>query len=311
MNKNEIMLSMSRSFNKVGFTLKKYSPEILIVTGVVGTVASAVMACKATLKVNEIAEEKKNNVEKINKAVELGVTEAGKDYSVEDSKNDLRTVNIQTCYKYAKLYAPAVFMGTLSLTAILASNGILRKRNVALGAAYAAIDKSFKEYRGRVVDRFGKEMDQELRYNIKAKEIEETVTKEDGTEETVKQTVGVVDPTTISDYAIIYDDGCTGWTKSPEANKMFLKAQERYANERLKMKGHLFLNEVYDMLGAPRTKAGQVVGWIYDEKHPTGDNFVDFGIFNTHREATRNFVNGYERTVLLDFNVDGNILKSM
>ena len=62
------------------------------------------------------------------------------------------------------------------------------------------------------------------------------------------------------------------------------------------------------MLGIPRTQAGQIVGWIYDEKHPIGDNKVDFGIYNTYNEANRNFVNGYERTILLDFNVDGNIL---
>ena len=89
---------------------------------------------------------------------------------------------------------------------------------------------------------------------------------------------------------------------------MFLKDQQRYANDILKSKGHLFLNEVYDMLSIPRTKAGQVVGWIYDEKHPVGDNFVDFGIYDIYNERARDFVNGYERTILLDFNVDGNIL---
>lgn len=249
MNKSELITKATRSFYKAGFQFKKHSPEILIAAGIVGTVVSTVMACKATLKVNKVLDESKNNVEKINTALELGITEAGESYNEEDSKIELRTVKIQTGVKLVKLYAPAVALGTLSLLSIVKSHNILSNRYVASVAAYTAIDKTFKDYRGRVVERFGKELDNELRYNIKSKEIEQTVVKEDGTEETKKEVVDVIDPTTISDYAIIYDDGCTGWTKDPEANKLFLKAQERYANERLKKKGYLFLNEVYEMLG--------------------------------------------------------------
>ena len=309
MNKSEITNTLSRSFHKIGFKFKKHSPEILVVAGVVGTVASAVMACKATLKVNEITDETKENIEKIHTAVETGVTEAGKDYTEEDSKKDLTIVYAQTGVKLAKLYAPAVIIGTLSITAILAGHNITRKRNMAIAAAYTAIDKSFKDYRARVVERFGKDLDRELRYNIKAKEIEETIVNEDGSETTVVKTVQVAENPLPSEYAKFFDDGCTGWTKDPELNLMFLKSQERYANERLKARGSLTLNEVYDLLGIPRTKAGMVVGWVYDEKNPIGDNYVDFGIYSVHNEASRNFVNGYERTILLDFNVDGNILE--
>ena len=191
---------------------------------------------------------------------------------------------------------------------MLTSNNILRKRNVALAAAYTAIDKSFKNYRNNVVERFGEEIDHELRYNIKAKEFEETVVDENGNETTVKNEVEVVDPNSISDFARFFDDGCNGWTKDPNTNLAYLKNQQRYANDVLKTKGHLFLNEVYDMLGIPRCPAGQVVGWIYDDNNPVGDNFVDFGIYDASKESNRNFVNGYERTILLDFNVDGNIM---
>ena len=106
-------------------------------------------------------------------------------------------------------------------------------------------------------------------------------------------------------YARFFDESCPAWNKDSECNKTFLKLQQDFANELLKMKGHLFLNEVYDMLGMPRSKAGQVVGWLYDEQNPEGDNFVDFGIFDDYNA---DFVNGYSRTVLLDFNVDGNIV---
>ena len=230
------------------------------------------------------------------------------DYTEEDLKKDTTIVYTQTAVKYVKLYAPSVALGVVSLTCILASNGILRKRNIALAAAYTAVDKGFKEYRGRVVERFGTELDKELRYNIKAKEFEEPVVDEKGKEKIKKETVSVADPNLYSDYARFFDDGCLGWSKDAEYNLTFLKQQQNYANDLLKKKGHLFLNEVYDMLGIPRTRAGQVVGWIYDEKHPIGDNFVDFGIYDMNREKVRDFVNGYERVILLDFNVDGNIL---
>lgn len=307
MSKNELITTMSRNIHKIGFSLKKHSPEILVVAGAVGAVASAVMACKATLKVHEIIEEKEETLAEIQEAVENGENSAGNPYNEEDARKDVGLVYLQTGVKFAKLYGPAVLLGTLSITAMVSSNVILKKRNVALMAAYTTLDKGFKEYRGRVIERFGKELDHELRYNIKAKEVEEKVVKEDGTEETVKKTVNVIDPTSVSDYAVIYDDGCNGWTKDPELNKFFLKSQERYANDRLKAKGHLFLNEVYDMLGIPRTKAGQIVGWIYDEKHPNGDNFVDFGMLNINDTKKRDFMNGYERNIVLDFNVDGPI----
>ena len=311
MNKTELMNMLTRKIHKVGFELKKHSPEILVTAGVVGTVATTVMACKATTKAGDILDEFNSNMDDINKVVEMGKEE----YTEDVMKKDIAIVYIQTGVKFAKLYAPSVVLGALSITSILAGHNILRKRNVALAAAYATIDKSFKEYRGRVVERFGKELDHELRYNIKAKEFEEVQTDDKGKEKVVKNNVQISE-LEASDYAKFFDEGCNGWTKDPEANLLFLKKQQTYANNRLKANGYLFLNEVYEMLGIPRTKAGQVVGWIYDEKNPVGDNYVDFGIYDTNKNtkwanANKDFVNGYERSILLDFNVDGDILNNI
>lgn len=309
MAKFEIMNTVTRSLHRAGFKIKKHSPEILVGAGIVGVVGSTIMACKATTKLDEILEEPKEKIEKIHELIENPDTvPEGKEYTEEDGKKDLTIMYTQSALKVAKLYAPSVILGTVSIAAILGGHHILRKRNFALAAAYATIDKGFKEYRGRVIERFGEELDKELKYNIKAKEIEETVVNEDGTETTVKKTANVANLSEYSDYAKFFDEGCSGWSKDPEFNLMFLKDQQRYANDLLKSKGHLFLNEVYDMLGIQRTQAGQIVGWIYDEKHPVGDNYVDFGIYNTYNEANRNFVNGYEKVILLDFNVDGDIL---
>lgn len=119
---------------------------------------------------------------------------------------------------------------------------------------------------------------------------------------------GIGDEVNVSQYARLFDDSCMGWTKDPEYNMNFLKCQQNYCNDKLKTKGHLFLNEVYDILGFPRTKAGTMVGWVYDEENPIGDNFVDFGIFDSNDERNSDFINGYKNTAILDFNVDGNIL---
>lgn len=306
MNKTEIMANLTRTFNRTGLKLKKHSPEILLAAGVVGVVASGVMACKATLKVEEIIDDAKHKIDTIHE-VSADPTMAEK-YSEEDSKKDLAIVYTQTAVKLVKLYGPSVALAGVSLGCIIGSNRILNKRNVALAAAYATVDKGFKEYRGRVIERFGKELDKELKYGIKAKEIEEVSVDEKGKEVSTKSTVEVMDPNSYSPYSIIFDDGNTGWDPDPELTKYFLIQQQNWANDRLKAKGHLFLNEVYDMLGAKRTKAGAQVGWVYDEKNPVGDNYVDFGIFDIYNPKSRDFVNGYEKVIVLDFNVDGVIL---
>ena len=311
MNMNNIVNSATKTFHRVGFQIKKHSPEILLVTGITGVVTSAVMACKATTKVDAILEESKKSIDMIHEGMKArNICDV--EYTEEDGKKDLAIVYIQTGVKFAKLYGPSVLLGLTSIGCILASNNIIHKRNVALSAAYTAIDRSFKGYRSRVIERFGENMDRELRYNIKTQEVKETVVDEEtGKKKTVKSTVSVVDPNTYSDYARFFDEYCAGWTKDAEYNLMFLRQQQNYANELLKTRGHLFLNEVYDMLGIDRTKAGNIVGWVYDEKHPIGDNFVDFGIYVLDNEKARDFVNGRERSILLDFNVDGDILSLM
>ncbi len=305
MRKEEIMKNVSATFGKVSLKLKKHSPEILVVAGVVGTVASTVMACRATTKLSSVLEESKNNIETIHKyADDESMAEK---YSKDDAKKDLAIVYVQTGVKLAKLYAPSVALGALSITSIVASHNILRKRNVALAAAYATVDKTFKEYRTRVVDRFGAEVDKELRYNIKAKKFEEMVTDPDsGKEKKVKSTVDIATPTE-SDYSRFFDETCLNYENNKDYNLMYLRSQEALANDRLKADGYLFLSDVYDALGIKRTKMSQTVGWIYKpDGNENGDNFVDFGILETNRETEDG---GYERAILLEFNVDGPILE--
>jgi hypothetical protein len=278
------------------------------------------MACKATTKVNFVLEETKSKIDIIHTGAEKGEVQGYLEngevgtvpYSVEDSQKDLAIVYAQTGLKLAKLYGPAILLGAASITAIFAGHNITRKRNLALAAAYTAVDTGFKKYRGRVLERFGDKVDRELFYDIKAKEVEETVVDENGNETTEKKIVEFVDPISAgSIYTFCFDETAGGWTRDAEANKFFLLRQQDHANELLKSKGKLFLNEVLDMLGIQRCKLGQTVGWVYDESNPDIDNYIDFGIFDISDEAARRFVNGLEKSIWLTFNVDGDILYSL
>ena len=303
-NKTEIMKSVNGVASKTVMKLKKHSPEILVMAGIAGTVVSAVLACKATTKVAEILDETKGTLDTIHEGMETGAIN-GQEYTTEDGKKDTVVVYAQTGMKLAKLYAPAIILGTLSITSILASNNILRKRNVALGAAYAAIDKSFKEYRGRVIERFGEQVDTELKYGIKAKKFEEIeVDPETGKEKKVKKTVMVADPNLQSDYAVYFDSKSRNYETNPDYNRMFLKAQQAFVNDKLQTRGHLFLNEVLDDLDLPRTPAGQIVGWTKDGP----DGYVNFRIVEVERETEDG---RHEPALLLDFNVEGNIWEKM
>ena len=300
--KQEIINKATRLLSSTQYQVKKHSPEILMVAGIAGTIVGTVLACKATTKVSEIIEEKNKNVEDVHTCLE----DDTKEYTEEDSKKDLTIIYAQTGVKLFKLYAPAIGVMALSFASIIAGHKVLKKRNVAIAAAYAAIDKGFKQYRKNVIEEFGESVDQQMRFGLKSKEIK----KKDKDGKTVKETEYYIDPDAnpldnISEYARFFDASSSNFAKDPEYNMMYLRRQQDYANEMLKSRGHLFLNEVYDLLDIPRSKAGQVVGWVYDKNGNTkGDNYVDFGLYRND-QGTRRFVNGLEYNILLDFNVDG------
>ena len=300
--KQEIINKATRLLSSTQYQVKKHSPEILMVAGIAGTIVGTVLACKATTKVSEIIEEKNKNVEDVHTCLE----EKPNEYTEEDSKKDLTIIYAQTGVKLFKLYSPAIGVMALSFASIIAGHKVLKKRNIAIAAAYAAIDKGFKQYRKNVIEKCGEDIDQQMRFGLKSKEIK----KKDKDGKTVKETEYYIDPEgnpldNISEYARFFDAASENFAKDPEYNMMFLRRQQDYANEMLKARGHLFLNEVYDLLDIPRSKAGQVVGWIYDKNGNTkGDNYVDFGLYRND-QGTRRFVNGLEYNILLDFNVDG------
>lgn len=304
MKMNAVMANVSRFAAKAKFKLGKHSPEILMVVGAVGAVTSTVMACKATLKVNDILAAHDATVATIHDVQEgKGQIKAGEEYTEEDVKKDLTTTYVQTGLKIAKLYAPAVILGTLSIGCMFGSNHILQKRNAALTAAYVTLDKAFGDYKERVTERFGDRVQSELEHGIKAVEVESKVVNEDGTEETIKSYVDEVDGAH-SPYDLIFDEMIDEWQPDAQYNKWHLAQVEDTANRRLRTQGYLFLNDVYRMIGRYNSGAmivkpeGQIVGWLYDPNNENLQNCVKLGLDKMHGD----------RNVVLHFNVDGPII---
>jgi hypothetical protein len=282
---------ISRPMHRAGLKLAKHSPVILTTVGVVGIVGAGVLACDATLKAVPVLAAAKSDFQMIHENVEANAA-GTHEYSREDHVGDLTKVYVRTARDLTKLYGPAVLIGAASISSIVFGHRILSKRNAALTAAYAATDKAFKEYRQKMGELLG---DEELSVEVK-----QSVTDKDGN--VVHENVGYVDPSGFSQYAKFFDECNQNWQRDAESNLLFVTANQNYANDLLHKNGHIFLNEVYDLLGMERTKAGAVVGWVLGSG---GDDCIDFGIYDGNNEKKRDFVNGYERSILLDFNVDG------
>ena len=300
--KIEVTDKLKTFFTKMKLGFKAHSPEILIAGGVAGVVTSAVLACVATTKVGKVVNTAKEKIEIIHQKKD----DEKEAYTQKEAGKELTHIYFGTGLKILGLYTPALVLGGLSLTGIIASNNILKKRSMALAAAYATVDKSFKDYRSRVVERFGSEVDKELRYDFHKDKVTGTVTDSDGKEKTVKKEVNKTGYDGVSDFARIFDGKNPNFKFDSDANLFFLRQLQSFFNDKLIVDGFVYLNDVYNELGYEKTKAGQVVGWIYDkENNKRGDNYIDFGITEI---CTRDDGDVVEYGYLLDFNVDGDIL---
>jgi hypothetical protein len=275
---NIIPNAMSRQVFRSALILKKHSPSIMFVGGVVGVVTSTVLACKATLKLPDALTEMQAELDEVKYHVD------------EPDSKDIAYVYAKNIAYIARIYAPAVVVGVVSISSLTGSHIALNKRNAGLTAAYAALSKAYGEYRERISEEFGEQKEKDIYHAA----LVEKVKSEDGKEE-----IAVVDPNKWSPYARFFDECSPNWQKNAELNRLFVQCQQNYANHLLHARGHVFLNEIYDMLGLERSKAGAVVGWVINNE---GDNYIDFGMYQA---SSNRFVNGEERTVLLDFNVDG------
>ena len=280
--------SMRWDFNRSMLILKKQSPHIFFATGVLGTGVSTVLACRATLKLSDTLDKIHGDVQNVKDLRHLAHSKA-EVYTNDQYAKDLTYVYSKGTINLVRLYGPSVLIGVASIGLLTGSHVQLTRRNSALMAAYAAIQKAYDEYRERVIDELGEDKERELYHGASIQVVD-------------KEEVLTVDPNVYSAYAKWFDEASQCWEKDPEQNRVFLQCQQNYWNDRLQSRGHVFLNEVYDNLDIPRTKAGAVVGWVKDSRD--GDSYIDFGVYEARNGR---FLNGIERSILLDFNVDGTI----
>lgn len=292
--------AIGRKIAQQGLLASEKSPKILFVAGVTGMVGSTVLACRATLKLDEVLEEVQQNREKAHQA--YGIVNqpdypGDATYSDAELKKDLTIITVRGVVGVAKLYAPAVLLGAASIACLTKSHNILEERNLALTAAYAAVDTAFTRYRERVVARYGEEEDRHMMYES---ELIDVVDEDTGEVSSAVRATGAPG----SAYARFYDEESSrNWSHDPDINLLFLRNVQNYMNDRLRARGHVFLNEVYSELGLSHTRAGAVVGWRWNKG--SGDDCIDFGIWDGTQEAVNDFFNGREGAILLDFNVDG------
>ena len=301
----EIAENTSRIVSKLAFKTKKHSPEIFMVVGTVSIIAGTVKACKATIKMQSVLEETSDTIEQIHARANGEATlKEGATYTEEDERKDLTTVYIQTAVKTVKLYAPAIILIGGGLGCMIGSHIIMRRRYGAAVAAYSAVTTAFNEYKARVKERFGEQTQYELEHGVKAEEVE--TTDENGNKK--KETVYVSDKMIKHPYSVVFDETNPYYERGAGYNLIFVKNVQDAANRKLRKKGYLFLNDVYDMLGVPNTYIGQFAGWVWDPANPKIDSYVDFGLYDEMNPQKVAFLQGDEYSVVLDFNVDGNII---
>jgi uncharacterized protein DUF6353 len=277
---------------------RKHSPAILFAAGVVGVVGTAVLAARATLKVEEVLEEHEKTAYSIN---ELAQMEADSVYSEDDRKKDMVLLYVKTAARFGKLYGPAFLCGAASIAALTGSHVVLNRRYAAAVAAYAASNEGFRKYRERVAKALGAERELEFNYDRETETVVETMA--DGKTKEMEKIRAI---SGLSQYAMVFDESSsTSWKREHGYNQLFIQCQQNYANDLLRARGHVFLNEVLDSLGMERVPYGQLVGWVAGK----GDDFVDFGVFRGDTWNAQNFVNGDEKSIILDFNVAGEVWK--
>lgn len=292
---------MGRALGRTKLLAIKNAPALMTYGGILITGVGIYLFCRASMRFGEVRDEHERQMDLIQEDLE-----AGKYLSERDAKRDIFAERMDYCWELMKLYGPAASTTVTGMVLIMGGHHMISKRSAAITAAYKALEEGYNQYRSRVREDLGADYDRKYLYGLKEETTEITVKGSDGEEKKLETTIYKPGDTDIianhSPYARFFDEYSTQWTRNPEYNLMFLNAQQNYANDKLHATGHLFLNEVYEMLGMPHTKAGSVVGWVMNKG---GDNCVDFGIYDLHDQIKRAFVNGFEPSILLDFNVDG------
>ena len=299
---------------RAAIKVSKHSPEILIGTGIVSMTAGTVVACKQTTKAGAIIEDHKERMKPIIEARALADKKEAI-YSEQDQRKDTVIVFSQTGVKFAKLYSVPIALEVLGIVCILSGTHILNRRYVGMAASYAGLQKSYSDYRKRIVDEYGADVDFRAANGVSsARHDYVEVDPETGEQKEIEKDYdSVIDPEHISMYSVLFDEMYSGlWTPNPVSNMAQIKAVEEFWNQRFENRKFVYYHEVLRDLAIwdrlPDEKQQQLVGkgWVWG----CGDNHISLGIFDVNKpitDAKKEFIMGYEPSVLIEPNLDGDV----
>jgi hypothetical protein len=214
---------------KVSQSCKKSAPTIMTGVGVVGFVATVVVACQETPKAMELMDEESKK-QKVNG-----------DHGFNAKAKMVVTV--------APAYLPAIGLGIATIGCFVGANYVNLKRNAALATALGISAREFSEYKGVIADKIGEKGVTEVTDTLAKKHIDETDIPTDD---------DILD--TGDGHTRCFDtfSGRYFWS---DAEK--LRQYENDINHDMINNGMftLCLNDVYEIMGLPPVKIGEDLGW--------------------------------------------------
>ena len=285
-------MDMKKILATVKFFGKKYAPELLLGTAAVAGTACIVTSCRATIKAKKSLEEHQER--KLLIADKLQTEEI----TSEESKVEMRKEIVKVGLELAKEYAIPFSLYTATIGCVLGSYKIQKSRLQAISATLSAMSAAYTSLVTRLKNgaEHGLTAEEVLKGKVAFPE-----TDEDGNPTGEVNVMTLKHPNN-NPFKFRFDRYSTAWEHHHFSNECILKAEENWANTALELNGYLFLNDVLDRLGIPKTKAGQILGW---RKDGDGDGFVDFGVVDCQTLVGVEYDdNAFE----LNFNVDGDIL---
>lgn len=284
------------------FYIKKNSPEILVGAGIATLIGSLVYTVIGTLN---------TGVEVTNAVCELDEIENDDSLMEEERRKKKHGIYIHAGLNIARNYAPAVTLATVSAGCLIGSNAIMRRRAFSLAAAYSALDTTFSDYRTRVINEYGEDVDKKMRYGLTTKEVEvEQIDEETGEVVKTKATVTDADESAttvwykrqyeLSDGTVIVNPN---WQPNKDLNATFVLAQIAWFNGRLSRGEHVWQDDIYKELGIPvdgYRQEAHVLGWTPDKN---GEKYIKCRLYN--KEESGEFISNDDGDLLLAFNPDG------
>lgn len=220
---------------------KRNAPTILTVLGGAGIVVTSVMAVKATPKALEILEEAK-----------------------EEKGEDLTPIEIVKAA--GPVYIPTVIIGVSTLACVFSANALNKRQQAALSSAYALIDSSFKEYKGKLKELYGEETHNNVVNAIAVEKAEDMCIRNSY----MCGTCSLSEEASDSEPRLFYDMHSGRYFES--TIEQVLNA-EYHLNRNYILRGYAYLNELYEFLGIEETDYGSVMGWA---PHDDGMYWIEF-----------------------------------